>query len=152
MEIYRIAKSDHPEIDGYGGMLYPGRWHEKGNKVVYASEHRSLAAFEALVHLSKTVLLLSDFVMITIEVPDNASILEVPQEVLVKGWDSYEFVSGIQGFGTKFLQDKKHLLLKVPSAIIQQESNFLLNPLHEQFLQCKAVNIIHFRYDIRIKE
>jgi RES domain-containing protein len=151
MEIYRISKATYPEIDGYGGMIYPGRWHEKGNKVVYTSEHRSLAAFEALVHLSRPFLLKSNFVLISIEVPDDALILEVPQEILVSGWDGYEFFPDIQAFGTRFLREKTHLLMKVPSAIIKQEYNYILNPAHNQFHACKVVDISPFTFDERLE-
>src|SRR6266542_6785024 len=138
MEVYRIAKNDHPEIDGIGGMLYPGRWHEKGNRVVYASEHRSLSAFETLVHLSKTRLLNNNFILITIHIPDSPSILDVPAGVLEPGWNDYAHLPSIQQYGTRFLKEKKYLMLKVPSVIIKQEFNYILNPLHEQFCGCKV--------------
>ncbi|HEY4785253.1 MAG TPA: RES family NAD+ phosphorylase [Bacteroidales bacterium] len=150
MEIFRIAKTDHTEIDGLGGLLYPGRWHEKGNRVVYASQHRSLAAFETLVHISSTKLLTNNFVMITIQVPDNASLLTVPDQILEKGWDSCTYLPAIQQYGTQFLKEKKYLLLKAPSAIIKQEFNFILNPLHEQFSFCSVINVNTFQFDERL--
>lgn len=150
MQVYRIAKNDHPEIDGIGGMLYPGRWHEKGNRVVYASEHRSLAAFETLVHLSKTRLLTNNFILITIHIPDNPSILDVPAEVLEPGWDGYAHLPSIQQYGTRFLKEKKYLMLKVPSAIIKQEFNYIINPLHEQFSACQVTDIQSFSFDERL--
>lgn len=132
-------------------MLYPGRWHQKGNKVVYASQNRSLAAFEALVHLSGMSFLNNNFVLITIQVPDNAPVLEVPAKILVKGWDGFEFLPEIQNFGTQFLREKKFLLLKVPSAIIRQEFNYILNPEHERFPECKVVEVAPFVFDKRLE-
>ena len=150
MEIYRIAKDSHPEIDGFGGLLYPGRWHEKGNRVIYTSEHRSLAAFETLVHISKVTLLNNNFVLITIQVPEDALILDLPASILEKGWDSYAYMPEIQQYGTQFLKEKKFLLLKVPSAIIKQEYNYIINPLHDQFSMCKVLETNPFQFDERL--
>jgi len=150
MEVFRISKRDHPEIDGIGGMLYPGRWHEKGNRVIYASQHRSLAAFETLVHISKTKLLVNNFILITIQIPDDALISDIPASILKTGWNSYAHLPSTQQFGTQFLKEKKQLMLKVPSAIIKQEFNFIINPLHEQFSSCKVVEIEPFLFDERL--
>ncbi len=150
MEVYRIAKDNHPEIDGLGGLLYPGRWHEKGIRVVYASQHRSLAAFETLVHISQTRLLVNNFVLMTLQVPDDALVLDVPSSVLEKGWDSYAHLPSLQQYGTWFLKEKKYLMLKVPSAIIKQEFNYIINPVHGQFSACKVTEVIPFRFDERI--
>ncbi len=57
MEVFRISKKAFAEIDGNGGLFYPGRWHNIGQRVVYTAQHRSLAALESLVHLSNTELL-----------------------------------------------------------------------------------------------
>jgi len=152
MEVFRISKKDHPEIDGLGGLLYSGRWHEKGNRVVYTSEHRSLAAFETLVHISKTKLLAKNFVLISIYVPDDALILDVPATILKKDWDNYGYMPTIQEYGTRFLREKKYLLLKVPSAIIKEENNFILNPLHSQFSSCKVIDSKPFLFDERLVE
>jgi RES domain-containing protein len=152
MQVYRIAKDNHPEIDGFGGLLYPGRWHEKGNRVVYAAQTRSLAAFETLVHISKTKLLENNLILITINIPDDASILDVPASILCKGWNGYAYVPSIQQYGTQFLREKKHLMLKVPSAIIRQEYNYVINPLHEQFISCKIMDISPFVFDGRLFE
>lgn len=150
MEIFRIAKESYQELDGTGGLFYPGRWHEKGTRVIYTSEHRSLAAFEAIVHLSKPVIFHNNFVMITIFIPDDSEILTIPNEILQPGWDSYEYKQDCQQFGTQFLKENKYLLLKVPSAIISQEFNYLLNPTHPLFTSCKLVKSELFLFDRRL--
>ena len=150
MEVFRISKKDHPEIDGIGGLLYPGRWHEKGNRVVYASQHRSLAAFETLVHISKTRLLVNNFILITIQIPDDALLLDVPLSILEESWDNYAHLPSIRKYGTQFLKEKNYMMLRVPSVIIKQEFNFIINPLHEQFSSCKIVEIEPFLFDERL--
>jgi len=52
MFVYRITKKEHATLDGLGGLYGPGRWHKKGNPVIYTSEHASLAAWEKIVHVS----------------------------------------------------------------------------------------------------
>ena len=120
--------------------------------MVYASQHRSLAAFETLVHISSTRLLANNFVLITIQVPDDALVLDVPSSVLEKGWDSYAHLPSLQQYGTQFLKDKKYLMLKVPSVIINQEFNYIINPLHKQFSACNVLEIKPFLFDERLLE
>jgi RES domain-containing protein len=150
MEVFRIAKEDYQELDGIGGLFYPGRWHEKGNRVIYTSEHRSLAAFEALVHISKPIFLSINFVLISVFIPDQAVVQEIPLELLQPGWDNYEYKLEIQKFGTHFLKEKNHLLLKVPSAIIKHEFNYIINPLHPLFKECKTIQTESFLFDNRL--
>ncbi|NQU81520.1 MAG: RES family NAD+ phosphorylase [Bacteroidetes bacterium] len=87
MKIYRIVNKTHANLDGLGGIYGSGRWNEKGYRVVYASESISLAAWEKLIHLTDYQDLPTDLVVITINLPDNIEIKEVPGKVLVPGWN-----------------------------------------------------------------
>jgi RES domain-containing protein len=152
MFVYRIAKEEQISLDGRGGLFGPGRWHRKGNLVIYTSEHASLAAWEKLVHLVSLENLPNDMVLAKIEIPENEEILTVPQQVLVKGWDGYPFSAETQNFGTSFLRSKSHLALKIPSVVIPGEYNILLNPLHQGIQQCRLVSTVPFVFDKRISK
>jgi RES domain-containing protein len=152
MIVYRITKKEHASLDGMGGLYGPGRWHRKGSLVIYASEHASLAAWEKIVHVASFENLSTNLLLVKIEIPDQIEIQTVPPNVLVKGWDSFPFSNETVGYGTSFLQNKRYLALKVPSAIIPDEFNILLNPLHPDIQACKVISSIPFIFDKRISK
>jgi RES domain-containing protein len=150
MFVYRITKKEHSSLDGLGGMFGPGRWHEKGNLVIYTSEHASLAAWEKIVHAATFENLPDNLLLIKIEISDGIEIQTVPQKVLVKGWNSFPFVRETVNYGTSFLRKKENLALKVPSVIIPDEYNIILNPLHPDIQACKVIYTARFIFDKRV--
>ncbi len=150
MIVYRITKKEHSALDGMGGLYGPGRWHKKGNLVIYTSEHASLAAWEKIVHVTSFENLPKNLLLVKIELPDGIEIQSVPQKVLVKGWASFPFALETIDYGTSFLQKKEHMALKVPSVIIPDEFNIILNPLHPDIRNCKVVSTIPFVFDQRV--
>lgn len=149
MQVYRIAKKEHATLDGLGGLYGPGRWHKKGNLVIYTSEHASLAAWEKIVHVASVENLPDGFMLIKIELPETIVIQEVPKKVFVKGWDSFPFANETVDYGTSFLKAKEHLALKVPSVIIPDEYNIILNPLHPDIRHCRIISMKPFTFDRR---
>ncbi|HEX7585543.1 MAG TPA: RES family NAD+ phosphorylase, partial [Prolixibacteraceae bacterium] len=89
MFVFRITKKEHASLDGLGGLFGPGRWHKKGNRVIYTSEHASLAAWEKIVHVASFENLTSNLLLVKIELPDGIEIQTVPKKVLIKGWGSF---------------------------------------------------------------
>lgn len=152
MIVYRITKKEHSALDGMGGLYGPGRWHKKGNLVIYTSEHASLAAWEKIVHVTSFENLPKNLLLVKIELPDGIEIQSVPQNVLVKGWNSYPFALETVNYGTSFLQKKEHLALKIPSVIIPDEFNILLNPLHPDIGDCKIISTVPFVFDQRVSK
>jgi len=152
MIVYRITKKEHAALDGMGGLYGPGRWHRKGCLVIYASEHASLAAWEKIVHVSSFENLSTNLLLVKIEIPDEIKIQTVPTNVLVKGWDSFPFCNETVSYGTFFLQKNEYLALKVPSAIIPDEFNIILNPLHPDLHACKVISTVPFIFDKRISK
>lgn len=150
MFVYRITKKEHSALDGIGGLYGPGRWHEKGNLVIYTSEHASLAAWEKIVHVASFGNLPNNLLLVKIELPDGNEIQTVPKKIMLKGWDSFPFTNETVNFGTSFLRKKEHLALRVPSVIIPDEYNIILNPLHPDILDCKVTNTVPFVFDNRI--
>ena len=150
MFVYRITKKEHSALDGMGGMYGPGRWHEKGNLVIYTSEHASLAAWEKIVHVASFDNLPDNLLLVKVEIPDGIEIQTVPQKVLVKGWNSFPFANETVNYGTSFLRKKVHLALKVPSVIIPDEHNIILNPLQPDIQSCKIISTTRFIFDMRV--
>ena len=149
MIVYRITKKEHSALDGMGGLYGPGRWHRKGNLIIYTSEHASLAAWEKIVHVATFENLPNNLLLVKIEIPEGIEIQTIPPKILTKGWDSYPFSSETINYGTNFLRAKEYLALKVPSVIIPDEYNIILNPLHPDIHACKVIKTIPFTFDRR---
>ena len=147
MILYRIAKRPYADLSGTGARLFGGRWNSEGRSMVYLTSSRSLAVLEALVHLSPTNLPL-DFCIMTIDAPDNFAEIKVDQ--LPSNWDEYPEPNSLKHIGNDFLLKQKHLLLKVPSAIVKEEFNYLLNPLHPKAELVKIISITPFAFDQRL--
>ena len=152
MVVYRIIKKELAPLDGRGGLYGSGRWHKKGNLVIYTSEHASLAAWEKMVHIASFANLPDNLLLARIEIPDESEIQTVPQSVLISGWDSFPFSNETLNFGTAFLVKQEFLALRVPSAIINEEFNIILNPLHPDIRRCNIISTISFMFDKRISK
>ena len=150
MIVYRITKKEYLSLDGRGGLFGSGRWRRKGNLVVYTSEHASLAAWEKIVHLANFENLPNELLLVKIEMPDDIEIQTVPNMILIEGWDSFPYIYETINYGTSFLRKNEHLALKVPSAIVPDEFNVLLNPLHPDIHRCKMISTVPFIFDKRI--
>ena len=133
MRVFRIVKSrarTH-DLSGTGSYNVGGRWNFEGTYAVYTSEHRSLALLETLVHTEEDELPANLFV-ITIEFDDTALIKSISLDELPETWRQIESFS-IRQIGTSLLQARECLALKVPSAVMPFENNFVLNPIFPGF-------------------
>lgn len=148
MILYRVVKRIYADdLSGTGARLYGGRWNSEGRSMVYLASSRSLAVLEALAHLSPTNMP-DDFVMVTIEAPD--SFAEINPETLPPQWNKYPEQNILKQLGNNFLKEGKYLFLKVPSALVKEEFNYLLNPMHAKSSQVKIVSKKVFSFDERL--
>jgi RES domain-containing protein len=92
----------------------------------------------------------SDYMMITIFIPDNVSLKIVQVKELPNNWNSFPFQSSTQKFGDEFIIENKYCLLKIPSAITQGDFNILINPFHPEFRKIKIICREPFPFDKRI--
>lgn len=148
MLLYRIVRSAYADLSGNGARLYGGRWNSEGKPMVYLASSRSLAVLESLAHLSPTNIP-DDYCMTVVEVPDNTA-EELDIKLLPQHWSEYPEQNILKQIGNKFLLDKKNLLLKVPSAIVKEEYNYLLNPLHSDADKVKIISKQPFSFDTRL--
>ncbi|HEY4196460.1 MAG TPA: RES family NAD+ phosphorylase [Mucilaginibacter sp.] len=148
MLLYRLTRCVYAnDLSGAGARLYGGRWNSEGRSVVYLASSRSLALLEALVHLPPTDVP-NEYCMATIEAPDDFSVVE--EKLLPKNWQDHQDLDILKQLGNNFLFEKKNLLLRVPSAIVNEEYNYLLNPLHANASKLKVKNIQPFNFDNRL--
>ena len=147
MIVYRLSKAQYAQdLSGKGAELVGGRWNSRGNAMLYTSQSIALCVTEIAVHVPLGILP-KDYQLIHIEIPDE-DLLEMKR--LPKDWQSFPHSNSTQMIGDKFLKEHKHLVFKVPSAAVQGEFNFLINPKHKNFNHIKIVKIENFNFDERL--
>ena len=149
MILYRIAKCVYVnDLSGTGARLYGGRWNSVGRPMVYLASSRALAVLEVLVHLSPTIFP-GEFCLAEFEIPDD-SILNVDIKQLPVNWQDPSPPSELKQIGDNFLKLQQHLLLKVPSVIVTNDFNYLLNPLHAEAGKIRLLKQEPFSFDERL--
>jgi RES domain-containing protein len=151
MEVYRITQQEFADdLTGNGARLFGGRWNSEGFFALYASSSRSLALLETLAHTPAKLLDVKVYRLITLSVPDNILIQKISVKNLLPGWDAPDTRPFTKKTGDIFLSDKKNLILEVPSVMMPEEVNYVINPLHEDMKQVKMVNQRRIYFDKRI--
>ena len=149
MVLYRIADCSYiNDLSGTGTRLFGGRWSNKGKPGLYLASTRALSVLEVLVHL-QPLLVPDNFCLAEIEVPDN-SITQIALASLPKNWRNIAPVAEIKKIGDDFLAVNRHLLLQLPSAIVPEEFNYMVNPLHPDMAKVKVIKRVPFSFDERL--
>jgi RES domain-containing protein len=151
MKVWRLAKAAYTTPNGEGAKKYGGRWNPSGLAVVYTSESLALAAFEALVHADSD-LLPDNLVILSAEIPDTLSIRTITPKELPAHWQAIPAPRALQAIGTEWIRAEKGVGLRVPSSVISQEWNLLLNPAHPDFSKIKWTNDGPFNWDKRLEQ
>ena len=147
MIIYRLAIDKFADdISGAGAKLNGGRWNPVGVDALYTSEYISLCILEILVRANKDFSP-DRYTLISIEAPQS-SIYEIQLQKLKSNWQ--RDLNYTQWIGAEFFRHKQSLILKVPSAIVPQEHNFLVNPLHSDFKKVKIIKTELLELDRRL--
>jgi RES domain-containing protein len=148
VRLWRLARWPHRALDGEGGRLYDGRWHSRGTPVIYAASRLSLAALELLAHLDPSTVP-ADLHAFELELPDEVAADAVELDALPTGW-AEPGSTLCRPFGDAWLAAGRTVALQVPSAIVPEESNFLLNPRHPDAARLVAPRHRAFSFDPRI--
>ncbi len=150
MLVYRLHRAIYPDpLSGIGASLRGGRWNSQGVSLVYTSSSRALALAEVAVHLSLANLP-NDFLVASLFLPDSLSMKRVNLSDLPDQWNEFPVYEATQQIGDQFVYQQKYPVLQVPSAIIPEEFNVLLNPYHPDFSQIKVVESKPFKMDRRL--
>lgn len=147
--LWRIARRRHAlDRHGTGARQEGGRWNSPGTPVLYAGCTIAIAAFEKFVHLAGVAP--PDLVLVRIELPDGHSAERPRLADLPRGWDLVPPGPASMEFGTTWARQKRSLVLYVPSALIPEECNAILNPAHGEFAGVKLRIERDFHYDARM--
>jgi RES domain-containing protein len=147
---WRIAKTRYASsaFDGEGPRVNGGRWNSVGVRVAYASESVALATLEVLVGLQKTSVLAS-YSLVSARF-EEATVESLPVDSLPANWRSYPPPPESQAIGDQWVLEGRSLVLRVPSAIIEAESNYLLNPAHPDFEAITISDPMAYTVDARL--
>ena len=143
MIVYRIARNIHSDdLSGTGSALYGGRWNPVGTRLLYTSGSISLAYLEYLAH-NIHILNTKPVALVKIEIPDDSPTSAVKFNNLPKDWDEKTYTpQSTQKIGHSFLEKGKYHVLKVPSAIVPDEVNYLLDPSHPNHSKVRIIDKI----------
>lgn len=149
MVVYNIRKSKYTSSLQASGVA--NRWNRDDEYVIYAGGSISLAALELVAHRN-SVKLTSDFKLMFIKLKIKKSdISEVHFDELPNTWKSLESYSVLQKLGSDWYQSNKSLVLKVPSALVHWESNYLINTNHPDFSKKVTLESVEdFEWDQRL--
>ena len=148
--VYRILRKRYAKtpFDGEGAYRYGGRWSSAGIRLVYASEHLSLAMIEYFVHLDRDDPP-PDLVVAAADVPDDVSRVTVSPGRLPATWRQTPAPPELAAIGDRFARKRRDAILIVPSALAPDEANWLLNPDHLDFRRIRIHSPEPFTYDTR---
>lgn len=147
---WRIVKAKRAAnaFDGEGARLFGGRWNSPGLTAAYTAGSAALATLEVLVHLEKSTVLPA-YVLIACSF-DQSLVTSVDVETLPANWRSYPPPPELQMLGDQWLKERRSAVLKVPSTVIEGESNYLLNPHHPQFGSIRIGSPQLYQFDLRL--
>lgn len=143
------AKYAAAAFSGEGARLYGGRWSAPGYRIAYCAESRALAMVEVLVNADEQDRLFSlSWVLVSAEIPD--ALVEKPAR-FPEDWRQYPHPSSTQLIGSQWAKEQRSLALRVPSAVVPGEFNYLLNPDHPDFTKVKRGKTQPFSFDPRLQ-
>jgi len=150
MIVFRLSKLKFAnDLSGKGAEKSGGRWNSKGTALVYTSASRALCTTEIAVH-TPLGNLPPDYKLISIEIPDEIQIQELAAEDLPGDWKSIPHAHATQEIGDRFISEGIFPVLKVPSVVVQDEFNYLINPAHAKSHQIRIKAIEAFNFDERM--
>jgi RES domain-containing protein len=149
VEVFRISAPRYAQSLTASGVA--NRWNTAGQYIIYTAATASLACLENVVHRGAEGLQ-APFKLMRLDIPDQVLIEEVPAAMLPPDWQQVTSYPQCQEIGSAWYQLRRSAVLKVPSAIIASEANYLLNTGHPDFGQVKLLSTEDFIFDPRIKQ
>jgi RES domain-containing protein len=152
MLVYRITQTKYASSLNPPGIA--ARWNSAGVRVLYTGGSLALSCLESLAHKNGASISAGDFSVSIISIEESVPIIEISVEELEQlqhDWTAVINYTITQELGDKWIREGKSAVLKVPSAIIDLEYNYLINPEHPAFSKIKISRISKFTFDPRLK-
>jgi RES domain-containing protein len=151
VRVWRIANAQHVAFDGEGAKRYGSRWTSRGVPVIFTSATLSLAALERFVHTDAD-LEPGDLVAIPVDVSDDVTIDSIEVASLPADWRTFPPLPPLTRVGDEWFRASQTAVLSVPSVVIPQERNFVLNPIHPAFARFVIGRPEPFSFDPRMRK
>jgi RES domain-containing protein len=148
VRVWRICREAQAALDGEGARLFGGRWNSEEVAVVYASATLSLAALEYLAHIDIEDVP-ADLIALAIDVPDDSTAETIATTDLPPDWRMSGNPACV-ALGDAWAVRGETLTLSVPSAIVPDESNVLINPAHAHAARVQITASRRFSFDPRL--
>ena len=153
IDAWRLAAPEHAGtvedmLPGVGALRFGGRWNSPGRRAVYVGGSLALASMELLVHL-RVADVLRTYRRLLVRIPERL-ILVVDERGLPRGWATPGLHPVTQEIGDRWLDSRESAVLRVPSAVVAGEANYVLNPLHPDFAEIGTGAIKDFRFNSRV--
>lgn len=139
MLVWRLARAPFADLSGEGARAYGGRWNSPGRPMLYTADSAALAVLEVRVHLDlPPELVPDDYVLVAVDLgdPPVETVASLPDDV--------------RGFGDDWLREQRSPVLRVPSLIVPENCNLLLNPVHPLVTTARVVRTREFAFDRRL--
>jgi RES domain-containing protein len=150
VQVYRITSNRYSrDLSGTGARLHGGRWNPKGISVVYTTESRALATVEYLVHVPLS-LVPRDLSLVTLHIPDTIPCKTMAISDLPANWRDYPPPLALADLGAQWVTALETLWLRVPSAVVAQEYNVLITPLHPDMPHITIAHVEPYQFDARL--
>lgn len=150
LKAWRIVKATYKNkaFTGDGARMFGGRWNSKGVPVIYTAGSLALASIEMVVNLPSPKLLEA---FVRIPVRFNSNLVEDPPLFkLPKSWKSRPISPLTRDLGDKWIKEQRSVVLKVPSVVVPEEFNYLLNPMHPDFKKVEVGKPVVYHFDPRL--
>ena len=139
------------DLSGKGAEVTGGRWNRRGVPMIYASTSIALACLETLVHLGGGHSLPLNRYLVRIDVPQESWTSRIVFDAAGHvGWDAEPPGVVSLDWGTRWARSQGSLLAEVPSIVVHEESNVLINPRRPDLAQLTAVKVRQWTYDLRL--
>jgi RES domain-containing protein len=142
------ARNAGAAFSGDGSRRSGGRWNSRGLRAVYLADSLALATLEVMVH-GVSFETLQNYVCILATIPQKL-IHDVDLKSLPQNWRDDIPPAELRDLGDRWLNEGKSAALKVPSAVIPVEFNYLLNPRHKDFGKIETAEPLSLAFDKRM--
>jgi RES domain-containing protein len=149
MRTWRIAEQDVAlDRSCAGARKSGGHWHAEGCAALYSAMTAELAVLEKFVHADGDE---EGLVLVAVDLPDDPELgVHVERDELPEGWDDPDNGGSAARFGTAFLQKCHHLYMRVPSVVVEEGVNLVINPEHPAYDDVALSIVRSFRFDPRM--
>ena len=145
MELWRI--SNYADLSGAGGLQAAGRWHTRGKRIVYLADHPASALLEMLVHMDRD-LIPATYRLLRVVVSETVAMDRIGTDTLAPDWRTQP--ASTRQVGDQWLDQSATALLQVPSVIVPDGKNFLLNPAHPDAAKFAITEVVNAPFDPRL--